>query len=441
MTLAVVRVFSTQLSICGIAQRLATSGRVKTFFNMLWNMEDPQLSGAYAAMQEAIEELGATVGMASYNAIRNTHDDVGKISDDMDKLDARIADFRSTVTEDVYTLYISNLAIDAKIDEGFVAVKQKQDQSYELQVYMAQTTQQILQAITTPTGQDIAQTKGDVGAASAKAAAHIRLFFENRLQEYPDFERVYDANLEQCEFLEREMIASPSEWLFADPTFANWRAAMNDVVWLQASDGTGKTFLTCFAHQAARTQWGASTNCGYFYFFPNRSSVEIALACIVLQIVSRNDRYAEAVAARLREEAVGLQPVGSDMTTWKHFLTPWFTSKDNSDRLFLFLDGFDEAQEDQKQLLINLAEFSQSNHSRISIFLTTRQNPVPKFGSLSPEVITITRERVRGGLTSLIKKRFQNRSELKRLSKAVKRAISKSLLEHADSKSSLKSES
>lgn len=435
MALAVVRVFSTQLSICGIAHRLVSSGRVKMFFNMLWKMEDPQLSGAYAAMQKAIEELGATVGMASYSAIRNTQEDVGKVSEDVNKLDEQITIFRSNLKDDVYSLYASNLAIHAKVTEGFIAVRQKQDQSYELQMYMAQQQDQILKAITQTTpSQDIIQAKGDVGDASIKAAAQVRSFFEERPDTYPDFARVYDANLEQHEFLEKVMVSSTNEWLYSEPAFLKWRTAMNEVIWLQAPDGTGKTFLTCGAYQTATTQWGESASCGYFYFFPNRSSVETALACIVMQIVSRNDCYAEVIGAQLREEAINPISNSSDTSTWERFFASTFTSDDSSQRLILFLDGFDEVQEDQKRSLVDLAEYSQSNNSRISIFLTTRRSPFPNFGSLSCDTITITKEKVLPGLTLLIRKRFEERPELRRLSKAVKKAIFKSLLKHADSK-------
>ncbi|PVI00627.1 hypothetical protein DM02DRAFT_671848 [Periconia macrospinosa] len=434
LALAIVRVFSIQLSICGIAQRLATSGRVKLFFNMLWNMEDPELSAAYAAMQASIEELGATIGYASYSAIRDTHEDVSKVNEKLDELDAHIQGFRSTLTQDVQALYASNIALDIKITKGFVSMEAKQDQSYELQLYLAQTQDQIMKAIaqsaTPPEG---IQTKGDVGDASIKAAAHVRSFFEDRQEQYPAFSTVYDNNLEQHEYLEKTMVSYTNEWLFADPTFSKWRNAVSQVIWLQGIDGTGKTYLTCAAHQDAISQLGDSVCCGYFYFFPDRACVETALACIVMQIVARNERYAEAMAAQLREEAASPGLVPADTSTWKRFFTSRFTTANGSDRLLLFLDGFDEAREDQKQLMIDFVEYIEANKSRISIFLTTRRTFVPKFGSLSSEIIHITKERVTPNLTFLIKKRLETRPQLRRLSKVARKTILRNLLKHADS--------
>lgn len=435
LALAIVRVFSTQLSICGIAQRLASSGRVKLFFSMLWNMEDPELSAAYAVMQESIEELGATIGYASYSAIRDTHEGVSKANEKLDELDAHIQGFRSTLTEDVQALYASNLALGVKMTEGFVSMEAKQDQSYELQLYLAQTQDQIMKAITqSTTSPEGVQTKGDIGNAGIKAAAHIRSFFEDRQDQYPSFSKVYDSNLEQHEYLEKTMVNYSNEWLFADPTFLKWRKAVDEFIWLQGTDGTGKTYLTCAAYQDAISQFGDSVCCGYYYFFPERSCVETALACIVVQIAARNDRFAGAMAAQLREEAASPGLVPAATPTWKRFLTSRFTAANRSDRLLLFIDGFDEAREDQKQLLADLAEYVQVKQARISMFLTTRRTSIPKLGSLSSEAIHITKERVTPALTFLIKKRLETRPQIRRLSKVAKKAILRSLLKHADSK-------
>lgn len=434
LAVAIIRVFCTQLSICGIAQRLASSGRVKTFFNMLWSMEDPELAASYAAMQSSIEELGATVGYASYSAIRDTHEDVGKMSDNIDSLDARIVDFRSTLTQDIHTLYLNNLALDVKMTQGFASVETKQDQSLELQLYLAQTQDEIMKAIIKNTDStNTVRAKGNAGNVTMKAAMYIRNYFESHPLMYPGFNKVYDANLEQHEFLERSLVSSSSEWLFQDTTYLKWRTAASENVWIQASDGTGKSCLTCAAHRDATERLGDSVCCGYFYFFPNRESVETALACMVMQIVARSDQYAEAMAAQLRDEAASPQPVSTKIPTWQRFLTSRFSAGDGLDRLLLFIDGFDEAQEDQKQLLIDLAEHGRANKARISLFLTTRRTSIPKFGNLFPAVIHITKERVIPALTILIKKHLEARPQLKRLSKGMKRKITRELLIKADS--------
>ncbi|KAF2683373.1 hypothetical protein K458DRAFT_389990 [Lentithecium fluviatile CBS 122367] len=225
LAVAIVRVFSAQLSICGLVEAMMKSKRFKQWLNALWNLEDTDLAAAYATMQASIEELGAAVGYASYGAIKTTQESVGGVHDKVDELDKNIRRFRSTLTESVQAIYASNLNLEVEISDGFVSLQAKQDESHAIQIKLAQQQERILRAVEGKNrGQQASQGKGkgDVGDSKVEALGRIKSFFEDRKDLYKGFRKGPATNRVQYDTIKQSFLTGTTNWLSGELHLNLW---------------------------------------------------------------------------------------------------------------------------------------------------------------------------------------------------------------------------
>ncbi|KAJ4294462.1 hypothetical protein N0V90_008153 [Kalmusia sp. IMI 367209] len=416
LAVAIVRVFSIQLSICAL-----------------------ELAAAYSAMQASIEELGETVGYASYSAIKTTQDKVGEVNDKVDELDKNIHSFRSTIHEDVQGLYASNINLGLKISEGFVSLQAKQEESHAMQILFAQQQAQILRAVerrnkdqhvSKPQG-SMENGKGDTGDSTVKAIGRIKSFFKERQELFTDFQEAYIANRAQHLDIEQTTISGIADWIAEEPYFISWLDGSTPFLLIRGADGVGKSYLTFAITQGLVSEGPAHLNTAYFYFREDQlclQSTQNAFACSAVQLAESNSRYAEQVATKLKEEADSL----AEQPTWDRFFTSIFTKEaDSLGHLWLILDGLDEAQPREQKIIADFIHKIKVENSKISIMITTRtQNTTLEF--LKPAIIEIGKEKISKGIKALTKYRIRTSPYLRKLKHPVTKHILRKVVEHAD---------
>jgi hypothetical protein len=437
---AIVRVFSAQLSICGIVEAMVKGKRFNQWLNALWNLEDKDLAAAYATMQASIEELGATVGYASYSAIRITQESVGGIHDKVDELDSNIRQFRSTLTESVQAIYASNLDLALQVSDGFVSMHAKQDESHAMQLRLVRQQEQILRAVESRNkGQQALKYKEnrDVGENKVQALGRIKSFFEERKTLYtgfqeglaPNFNRAQDSNIRQG------FHQGTTSWLFEEAYLDSWLNGDIPILWIRGSDGVGKSFLAHSVIQKLLSHDPESSNTAYFYFRADIESLgrmEDAFACCAVQIAESNSRYAQYVAAKLREDT--FKP--TNIPTWTRFFTSVFKgSAQNMGRLYLVFDGLDEISATEHELFVKFSREVRREGALISVLVTSRPEDSPVIARLEPTMIDITKEKIATDLKTIGKYRMTTLPRLSKFRPAVKKAILRKVVEHADCES------
>jgi len=398
-------------------------------------------------MQASIEELDSTVGFASYSAIKTTQDEVGAVSDQIDELENNIKNFRATLHEDVQALYASNLNLEMKITQGFVAMREMHEADHLINVQVAQQLSQFVEKwersektkmSSTQSDRKMqsqkANAKGDVGDNKAQAIGRLKEFFNERRELFPSFQNAHADNQATNDSIKQSFVDGTATWLVKDPDYNSWLGGDKPLLWIRGSDGVGKSYI---AHATARKflpQTDTHRNVVYFYFRSDSSysmSVQNAFVSAALQISESSSRYAEQIAAKIKEDA-GKDASKNTLSTWKRFLLPMFI-KDGEHHLYMVLDGLDEIDEKEKKTLVQFFEEMIAEKSKISVLVTSRPE-VSILDHLNPAVVDVAKEKIAQDLKALIRHRLKSLPRLKKFSHPVKQVILRKVVKTADSK-------
>ncbi|KAJ6196522.1 hypothetical protein J3E72DRAFT_243669 [Bipolaris maydis] len=416
LAIAIVRVFSMQLSVCGRVRYLIKKKRFSQWLNALWNMEDQELLAAFAAMQASIDELNQTVGYETYSSIRTVQDEVKTGND---KLDA---------------LYMSSLKLEVVVSEGFVAVQTKQNESHALLLQLQKSVEKLGK---TPEHDEkkkqSGKSKGDSGDRKFQALREIKKFLTENYTTFPSWTDAHRENLAQDEDMRDSQVKHTAKWLNEHPNFKTWAEGGNPLLWLRGNEGIGKSFLAFSAVQGLRALKNEKNNFAYFYFkeeHPYLQSVQNAFASAALQVAESNNKYAEQVAANIRDNAARSE----DISTWERFFVSMFPGKEKSDgRLFLVLDGLDEAHIQQGGIMTQFLSDLRLENANVSVLLTSRPEEKPIIQLFDPPVIDVTKQEIKPDIKALTKSRLHSLPRVRKFSHAVKRAITRKVVKQADS--------
>lgn len=413
-------------------------------------MEDQELVGAYAAMQASIDELDQAVGFESYSHIRAVQDDVrtsnNKLSAvqeevsasnaKLDDLDAKIKAFRTDIGQDVQQLYASSLKLEVVITEGFVAVQTKQDETHALLLQIWKNQDKASKSSGLEEKKKKTQNsnqKGDVGDRKFQALRQIKKFFNEADTIFPSWADAHTMNLAQDEDMRDSQIKHTAEWLGNHSDFKSWMDGQKPLLWLRGAEGIGKSFLAYSAVQKLRGQQDEHNSLAYFYFkeeHPYQQSVQNAFASVALQIAESNNKYAEQVAAKLKEESGD----ANETSTWKRFFLSMFPGDEKSDdRLFIVFDGLDEAHVKEGGIFTQFLSDLKLEKANVSVLATSRPDEKPTLQRLEPSIIEITKQEVKADIKTLIKSRLTTLPRVRKFSHGVKRSITRHLVKQADS--------
>lgn len=411
-------------------------------------MEDQELLAAYAAMQASIEELNQTVGYETYSSIRTVQDEVKEGNDmlnavqedtsanaaKLDELDEKLQSFRANLSQDVQQLYMSSLKLEVVISEGFVAVQNKQNESHALLLQLQKSVEKLGRSSEhEEKKKQSAKSKGDGGDRKFQALREIKKFFTENESTFPSWTDAHRENLVQNEDMRESQVKHTAKWLSEHSLFKTWIEGGDHLLWLKGDEGMGKSFLAYSAVQELRTLQDERNCYAYFYFkeeHPYLQSVQNAFASAALQIAESNNKYAEQVAASIREDS----GKSLDTSTWERFFFSMFPSKDKSaGRLFLVFDGLDEAHIQQGGIMTQFLSDLRLGNANISVLVTSRPEDEPILQLSDPSVMEITKQVMKPDIKALVKSRLHTLPRLRKFSHAVQRAIARKVVKQADS--------
>ncbi|KAL6151132.1 hypothetical protein ACJQWK_10784 [Exserohilum turcicum] len=437
-----------QLSVCARVRYIIKKKRFSQFLNALWNMEDQELLAAYAAMQVSIEELNESVGFESYSSIRSLQEDVRAGNDNLrsmreessantaklDELDHKLQSFRANLGQDVQQLYLSSLKLDVVVTEGFVAVQNRQNESHALLLQLQKSVDKLGKSSEHEDKKKQAtKSKGDGGDRKFQALREIKKFLTENNMDFPSWADAHRENSVQEEDMRGSQVQQTARWLCEHPNFRSWSEGACQLLWLPGAEGIGKSFLAFSAVQELRARQSDQSYLAYFFFkeeHPYLQSMQNAFASAALQIAESNNKYAEQVAAQIREDS-GKR---TSISTWDRFFLSMFPrNNEPTSRLFLILDGLDEAHIQQGGLLTQFLSDLTTENARVSVLATGRPEEKIILQLYKPLVIEVTKHEMKSDMKTLVKSRLLSLPRLCKFSQTVKRAITRKVLKHADS--------
>ncbi|CAN9232776.1 unnamed protein product [Alternaria alternata] len=370
LAIAIVRIFSMQLSVCGRVRRLVKEKKITHWLNALWNEVDEELVSAYAAMQASIQEPDEAVGFESYSSIKTVQDDVLVNSAKLDELDKKLQSYRESVGKDIQQVYASTLNLQVVVSEGFSAIQYQLSENHvEQNALLRQILKNTAKLSRAPENEEKkkqeVKSKGDVGDRKFQALRELKKFFNGNSNVFPSWVEAHQENLTQNE-------------------------DMRD----------------------------------------NKQSMQNAFASAALQIAESNSKYAEQVAAMIREDS----SESTELSTWKRFFLSMFPGDNRSgSRLFLVLDGLDEAHVQEGGVLTQFLTDLKHQGANVSVLATSRPEDKPTLQLLQPSMIDITKQEMKSDIKMLVKSRLQTLPRVRKFSPHVKKAIARKIVKQADS--------
>lgn len=160
--------------------------------------------------------------------------------------------------------------------------------------------------------------------------------------------------------------------------------------------------------------------------------MEDAFACCAVHIAESNNRYAQYIAAKLREDAY--KP--TDVPTWTRLFTSVFSNDAQSlGRLYLVFDGLDEIDEAERMIFVEFLQEVKKKDTLISVLITARPEGSLDIDCVQPSFVDVTKAKILPDLKMIIKYRLRTLPRLSKLSPTVKRTIVRMVVERADCKS------
>ncbi|ORY05487.1 hypothetical protein BCR34DRAFT_604521 [Clohesyomyces aquaticus] len=451
---AIVRVFSAHLSILALVEaKIAEKHlRMKQWMNAVMNMEDQELAAAYGTMQQTVDELAETVGYTSLAEIKNAQGLVLTVSAQADTIDENIRKFRNSLEGDVRALYESNLDIKAEIslmrataETGFATVNEHlTEHQMRLETVILQSHAELMKNLHTekskPDSQDKDKKKqplksggkGDAGDKKSKALRSMKTSFDDKSAVFPAWRSAQSENIAQHKEIQADFIPHTGDWITGEEQFEQWMDGKNPLLWIRGPEGIGKSFLVETVLQKLVAKGDTHASVAYFHFkedFPYLQSAHNALACATLQVAESNTRYAETVAAKIKEE----EKPGEAM--WRRFFLYPFGSGGSlsaEDQLYIVFDGMDEAPEEQRKMVMEFVQDTIKEKARIHVLVTSQPEPVPIVEPLSPLIIDITKAKMLKDIKLLITSRLRTLPRLRKFSPGTKKLIRRKVAAQAD---------
>lgn len=202
--------------------------------------------------------------------------------------------------------------------------------------------------------------------------------------------------------------------------------------------GLGKSSLAFFAIDDLdrRVQQNIYRSTVAYFFFKEehkelRSTVNL-LKSVVIQVAERDNRYREEVATEVKKIRDKIQDDDGSLL-WEKLIAAKFPNKSES-RLFLVIDGLDEADVEDRTKLVGFLSEIKRDGLQIRVLVTSGPD-MEGLRHLEPVRLPMTIGDVRKGLRGIIKARIRTLARLRRLRRPVRRRITSKLHQNADSES------
>ncbi|KAF2267556.1 hypothetical protein CC78DRAFT_456743 [Lojkania enalia] len=161
-------------------------------------------------------------------------------------------------------------------------------------------------------------------------------------------------------------------WILGMPEFTEWTKNRNDILWVHAIPGAGKTVLSASIIECIRTTLSTNEGLAYYYFdykHRDQQSIRALFASLVASLILKYPKFYASVESKLnRARSAGRSPATGLLRNLlldaiAHFET-----------LYIVIDALDEC-EDREELFQQLFNLPSSTQGNLRIFATSRNNP------------------------------------------------------------------
>ncbi|KAK0661719.1 hypothetical protein DIS24_g2303 [Lasiodiplodia hormozganensis] len=408
------RVFTSILDLCRIATKYQKEGRFIKWSKALIKGSDDKLQGALGSLKTNIQRLESATMFATLRQTIETHQAVTE---------------NITMTRQVLANQQEQSVI---LKESAMVGQQTLEVSQQNSREMQKMSGMIFRlASMSENSQE--QGKGEKGrklkdAGARRSAALVQVKEAMQTVAIPATAMAY-ADIKQT------FVQGTFKWLRENEEYNTFAVGENEpFLWVTSDRGLGKSSLAYFAiNELKERRHICQTNVAYFFFKEEhkemRSTVDL-LKTVAAQLAEADHKYRDEVAKELKKNAEKLKE-GDGSLLWEKLFASRFPHE-SSTRLFLVIDGLDEASAADREKFLNLLAQVKKDNLQIRALITSRPG-TEGVEVLQPATLPITIEHLRKDLRQIVKARIKSQSRLRRLRLPVKKRIVIKLLQKADS--------
>ncbi|GME44923.1 glyoxalase bleomycin resistance protein dioxygenase protein [Neofusicoccum parvum] len=364
------RVFSSILALSSIATKYAKEGRFLKWAKALWKGTDEKLKGALDGLNTNIQRLESATMFATLGQTIETHRSVTSIGSAVNE--------NLTVTRQVLASQQETSAVvkeHAQLSqEHFEVTKQMsvtQDKHHnELQkglgmLFKAYTQSDRDKADQEPGKGEKGRKSRDAGARRSAALAQVKAALQttaNPTMEYAVAE------------IRHSFVEGTFRWLPENEAYRKFAGGDEEpLLWVTGDRGLGKSSLACFAVDDLRQQRHLYKSTVASFFFKEeheelRSTVNL-LRSVAAQVAESDIKYREEVATEVKKIEDQLRDDDGTLL-WERLFASKFPNSSET-RLFVVVDGLDEADGDDRKKLLDLFKQIKKDGLQIRVLLTS----------------------------------------------------------------------
>ncbi|KAL1647975.1 hypothetical protein SLS58_002299 [Diplodia intermedia] len=408
------RVFTSILDLCRIATKYQKEGRFIKWTKALIKGSDEKLQAALSSLKANIQRLESATMFATLRQTIETHQSVTETV-------SMTRQVLSIQQEQTGILKENAMVGQQTLEIGQQNSREMQKVSGMISRYFSMSEDGQEQG----KGEKVRKSK-DAGARRSAALAQVK----DALQTV-----AIPATTMAYAEIKQTFVEGTFKWLRENEAYATFAAGENEpFLWVTGDRGLGKSSLAYFAvNELKERRHFCQTNVAYFFFKEEhkelRSTVDL-LKTAASQLAEADHKYREEVAKEIKKGASSLGD-GELSALWDQLFASRF-SHESSARLFLVIDGFDEANTADREKLLGLLAQVKKDNLQIRVLITSRPG-MEGVESLQPASLPMTIEHLRKDLRHIIKARIKSLSRLRRLRLPVKKRIIVKLLQKGDS--------
>ncbi|KAH8886305.1 hypothetical protein GQ53DRAFT_809831 [Thozetella sp. PMI_491] len=386
----VINVLSSVLIISAFAKSYREKGRFMKWAKALLDGPDDELRKAYDTLRENLENLEAAIVMRTLRSALETGEETKALRQEAWAIRAQVGRMQASFDQNTELVRQNQDGIDRLLvgfgesrlamEEVVVRTRGSESTSQEL-LRRQDTLAQALERLTANSG----DKKGSGLLAGMSKPAHLNSL-KQLVRNPAETGMAVKLREIRASYIERMF-----EWVVDEPAIQNLLNGQEQFVLIRGNAGTGKSHLAYKLDWYVRRKFSEETRTAVACFFfddehRDMRSVENMLRWCALKVAERNGHYCEEAMMDVRHRYNStLDDLG---TVWRALFQSKF-AKDSKSRMLLILDGLDQIDEKEHDILVQLLDKIRIEEMRIQIILTSdkdRESKLSQLGSTEIEL-------------------------------------------------------
>ncbi|KAL1884038.1 hypothetical protein Daus18300_000147 [Diaporthe australafricana] len=421
-------VFSSLLSLAGLARSYCLKGRFTKWAKALVEGKDPELQGAYASLHENLRRLESAVMLQTLRTTIEVKEEAMSANQGIKALQTQSKELQfslninTAITEKTLSVSVeTNSDVRHLVQLGHGAAEGNQE--------LLRRSESIARTLDTMKKMQPKEREAkdrNLRSAAAKPANFERLRTQLACSaERSMFERQHDLELSSVDGI--------FDWIENDASFTDFTDDGSSFLQVLGAPGMGKSTMAFRMFRLLKDKYfhDPTTCVASFYFDEEHDEMKSVVNMIrwcAIKAAQKDTVYCAKVLVELQQNYNFLE----DDVVWEKLITTKY-GKDSDRRLILILDGIERIEEEEFAKLLKCFHEVKPHGLNIQIVLICDTSKESELSSLEPKRIDLVKSKVGRDMQRLVWHRTRTQPRLQKLRVGLRKMIIRKITKQADS--------